>query len=105
MMGTPDECFGPEGKFFTELLRGRYVWLTYDAGCTDSFGRDLAYVWIGRGDSTDGEGSSDMWNRQLLRRGLADTLSIPPDDSFAATFEADRAVAQSAGLGLWTACM
>lgn len=100
----PAEICGREAHGFSELLRGRYVWLTYDAECQDRTDtpRDLAYVWIGAGDSTEGAGSSDMWNRQLLRRGFATTLAIAPNESFAATFEADAAIAEAAGLVLWT---
>jgi micrococcal nuclease len=94
---TPAECFGNEAWRFTELLRGRFVWLTYDAGCTDSFGRDLAYVWVGPGEG-------DLWNRQLVRRGFADTLSISPNTSYADVLAADRDQARDEGLGLWSAC-
>lgn len=99
--GRPPGLCGREAFGFTELLRGHYVWLTYDAGCTDDFGRDLAYVWIGAGDSGEGGMSSDMWNRQLVRRGFATTLSIAPNESYASTFEADRGAAEAEGLGLW----
>lgn len=98
MPGEVDQCFGPEATGFSELLLGRYVWLTYDAGCLDTFDRDLAYVWIGAGEG-------DMWNRQLMRRGFARTITVPPNETFAATFEADRADAEARGVGLWGACM
>lgn len=97
--GMPAELCGREAMAFTELLRGHYVWLTYDAGCMDGFGRDLAYVWIGPGD--DGEAASDMWNRQLLRRGFARTITIAPNDAYADVFEGDRAAAEGAELVLW----
>lgn len=94
---TPAECFANEAWAFTELLRGRHVWLTYDAECQDGFERDLAYVWVGAGPG-------DMWNRQLVRRGFATTLTIEPNSSNAAVLEADRAAAEAEGLGLWSAC-
>lgn len=96
---TPGECYGDEAYAFTELLRGRHVWITYDAECQDSTPqmRDLVYLWVG-------PGPGDMWNRQLVRRGLADTLTIEPNSSFAPLLEQDRAVASSEGSGLWSAC-
>jgi len=95
--GPPAECYGNEAYSFTELLRGRSVVLTFDAGCRDPFDRLLAYVWIG-------SGPGDLWQRQLLRRGYATPLSIEPNTSMASTFEEDRAAAQAAGAGLWGAC-
>ncbi|WP_157069893.1 thermonuclease family protein [Sandaracinus amylolyticus] len=94
---TPAECYGNEAWAFTELLRGRYVWLTYDAECQDHFGRDLAYVWVG-------SGPGDMWNRQLAARGFAEPLTIEPNSSNAPVIAEDSAAAQAAGLGLWSAC-
>lgn len=94
---TPAECHGVNAYAFTELLRGRTVILTFDQGCLDPFDRLLAYVWIG-------PGSGDLWQRQLLRRGLARTLSIAPNTGRADTFAADEEAARAASLGLWGAC-
>ena len=93
----PLECYANEAMAFTELLRGRYVWITYDAECQDAFGRDLAYVWVR-------PGPGDMWNRQLVRRGFARTLTIEPNSSYAALLEMDRTLASSEGLGLRSEC-
>lgn len=93
---TPD-CYGKEAFAFSELLRNRTVWLTFDQGMLDNNGRTLAYVWIGAGEG-------DLWQRQLVRRGLATTLTIAPNDHFAAMFEADELAAQSANVGLWADC-
>lgn len=93
----PRECFGPEAYGFSLQLDGRLVWLTFDAGCTDSFGRLLAYAWVGPGEG-------DLWQRQLLRRGFARTLTIPPNDAFAPTFAGDEVQATSEMRGLYAAC-
>lgn len=95
--GNPPECYGPEAARFTEQLEDHIVWLTFDAECTDRFGRLLAYLWIG-------EGPQDMWERQLLRRGFATLLTISPNTRHVSTFRADQSAAQSDGAGLWTAC-
>lgn len=94
----PRECFGAEAYGFTTQLAGRLVWLTFDADCTDTFGRLLAYAYVGAGEG-------DLWQRQLLRRGFARTLTIPPNDALAATFAADEALAMSELRGLHAACM
>jgi len=95
--GPPADCYGNESFGFTELLRGRAVILSFDAGCRDPFDRLLAYVWVGAGPG-------DLWQRQLLRRGYARTLSIAPNTAMASTFEEDQGIAQTAGAGLWGAC-
>jgi micrococcal nuclease len=96
--GSPADCFGPEAQAFTSAsLDGRLVWLTFDAGCLDSFERSLAYLWIGAG-------AGDLWQRQLLRRGMARTLSIAPNVTMARTFEDDQQIAADDDVGLWGAC-
>lgn len=93
--GQPVECFGPEAaRFNARLVEGEQVRLVFDAERRDRYGRLLAYVYTG-----------DVFvNEELIRRGFATTLTIPPNDSFADRFAelADRAAA--AGRGLWGAC-
>jgi micrococcal nuclease len=95
--GMPAQCYGDEAATFTRQLTGRLVWLTFDTGCLDRYERSLAYVWIG-------SGPGDLWQRQLLRRGLARPLAVPPNLTYAGIFEDDRASAVSANLGLWASC-
>ena len=97
MPGETSECFGDQATVFTNSLVGHQVWLTFDAECEDTFGRQLAYVHIGAG-------RNDMWQRQLLRRGYARVLTISPNDSFSGLFEMDLTTAQVEGAGQWTAC-
>jgi micrococcal nuclease len=94
-----NECFGIEATIFTELLRERLVWLTFDEDCLDDTEsmRTLAYVWIGSGEG-------DLWQRQLLRRGFAEEFGVAPNFFFRPTFESDQAIAREAGLGMWSAC-
>jgi micrococcal nuclease len=95
--GMPADCYGPEARAFTRNLEGRLVWLTFDEECFDGFDRVLAYVHVGPDEG-------GFWQRQLLRRGFATELGIGADRSFEAMFEADQAIAASAGEGLWSAC-
>lgn len=96
--GQPaDCCYAREAADFTRQLQGRLVWLTFDQECIDRFDRHLAYVHIG-------SGVRDMWQRQLLRRGMARVMTIGPNRFFASTFMQDKAVAQEANVGLWCSC-
>lgn len=95
--GAPSDCFADAAAAFTAHLRGRLVWLTFDAECHDRYNRTLAYVHVGGGDR-------DMWQRQLLRRGLAKVMTVGRNRAFSRTFESDQAVAKANGTGLWSAC-
>lgn len=95
--GSAAECFGNTAMEFTQQLTDKQVWLSFDQECEDKYGRLLAYV-------TFGPGPQDSWERQLLRRGLARTLVIGKNTAMADKLHADENAAQSAGVGLWSAC-
>jgi micrococcal nuclease len=95
--GTPVQCFGKKASAFTHhLLDGRRVRLVQDAEARDRYGRLLAYVY--RAD--DGL----FVNAELVRRGYAVTLTIPPNVRYAERFRDLAAKARDAGRGLWSAC-
>jgi micrococcal nuclease len=94
---TPVQCYAHRAAAENaRLVGGRRVRLVLDAEPRDRFGRLLAYVY--RAD--DGV----FVNAQLVRRGFARTLTIPPDVRFAARFRALAAQARRAHRGLWSAC-
>src|SRR5215211_9376213 len=75
--GEPVQCFGPRASAFAHrLLEGREVRVVFGVERRDVYGRLLGYVHL------DGR----MVNAVLLRRGLARTLTIPPNDRFARRF-------------------
>ena len=93
--GTPVQCFGPRASAFTHRLAdGRRARLVLGVERRDVYGRLLAYVRIG----------PRLLNAMLLRRGLARTLTIPPNDRFAPRFRRLELGAARAGRGLWAAC-
>src|SRR5262249_15018361 len=100
--GTPVQCGGPKAHTVNErLVRGRTVTLRFDAERRDIYHRLLAYVYV------PGQGRRDrplFVNAELARRGLARTLTIPPNDSFAQLFARLAAKAGAAGRGLWGQC-
>lgn len=79
-------------SFTRSRLEGRRVRLTFDEERKDRYGRLLAYVWVDR---------KTMLEDELLRRGLAQLLIIPPNDRYAARFAADQRQARRAHRGIW----
>lgn len=93
--GTPVQCYGPQASRFAHgLLGGRRVRLVFGAERRDHYGRLLAYAYLGE----------RFVNAALVRRGLARTLTIPPNDRFAPLLRRLELRAARAGRGLWGAC-
>ena len=99
--GTPVQCGGPKAHAVNErLVGGRTVTLRFDAEHRDVYGRLLAYVYRSSGPG----GRALFVNAELARRGLARTLTIPPNDSHAPLFARLAARAGVKGRGLWGRC-
>jgi micrococcal nuclease len=93
----PVECFGrAAAEENRRLVEGRTVTLDFDVEERDRFGRLLAYV----RRASDGL----LVNAELVRRGYATTLTIPPNVRYAGRFAALQREARRAGLGLWGSC-
>jgi micrococcal nuclease len=92
---TPVQCFAKKASHFnTSLVSGRAVTLRTDAEERDRYGRLLAYVYAG----------GRFVNRELVARGFARTLTIPPNVAHADEFAGLAHRAREAGMGLWKAC-
>ncbi len=92
---TPVQCFGPRASSFNHhLVEGRWVRLVFGVERRDVYDRLLAYVHLGR----------RFVNASLVRRGLARSLTIPPNDRFAPLFRRLELRAARAGRGLWGKC-
>jgi micrococcal nuclease len=93
--GTPVQCFGHRASDFDRrLVEHRRVRLVFGVERRDVYGRLLAYVYIGH----------RFVNEELVRRGLARTLEIPPNTLHNALFRRLELGAARAGRGLWGAC-
>lgn len=93
--GAPVQCFGPRASAFNHrLVEGRRVRLVFGVERRDTYGRLLAYVYLGR----------RFVNATLVRRGLARSLTIPPNDRFASLLRRLELGAARTGRGLWGAC-
>ena len=91
----PVQCYGHLASAFTKSqLEGRRVTLELDTEARDKYGRLLAYVLI------DGHRFDD----ELLARGYARFLVIPPNGSHARSMLHAELEARAAGRGLWGAC-
>jgi micrococcal nuclease len=99
---APVECGGEKAHAVNErLVGGRTVILRFDAEVRDVYDRLLAYVYV---PAAGPEGRPLFVNAELVRRGLARTLTIEPNDSFAAQFARLASGAGAAGRGLWGSC-
>ena len=93
--GEPVQCFGPQASAFNHrLVEGRRVRLVFGVERRDAYGRLLAYVYLER----------RFVNATLVRRGLARTLTIAPNDRFASQLKSLELRAARAARGLWGAC-
>lgn len=87
--------FGPEASEANrQMVEGQTVYLEKDVSNTDRYNRLLRYVYL-----TDGR----MVNKELLRLGLAQVATFPPDVKYVDRFLAVQREAQAAGVGLWGA--
>ncbi|HEX2393114.1 MAG TPA: thermonuclease family protein [Solirubrobacterales bacterium] len=93
--GTPIQCFGERAsRFDKRLVTHRRARLVFGVERRDVYGRLLAYVYLGH----------RFVNAELVRRGLARTLAIPPNTRFAGRFARLQRTAARLGRGLWGAC-
>ena len=89
----PVEAFGPEAAALTEatLSGAQEIYLEFDVGLQDRFGRYLAYVYA------DGV----MLNEHLVGSGLAVSSTYAPNVKYEDRFLAAQQQARAQGLNLW----
>jgi micrococcal nuclease len=74
-----------------DLVGGKQIRLELDVQVRDRYGRLLAYVWAGE----------VMVNAELVRRGYAQVMTIPPNVRYQELFLKLQREARQAGRGLW----
>ena len=79
----------------TDLIVGREVFLEPDVSDTDRHGRLLRHVWLPTDDGWANVGA------EIVRLGLAEARSYPPDTLWDAAYSAAEAEARAADLGIW----
>lgn len=94
---SPVEPFGPESAAANAaLVAGHVVLLERDISDRDEFGRLLRHVWL------ETAGGLLFVNFDLVARGYAEAITIPPDVRHAALLRAAARSARDAGRGLWS---
>jgi len=78
-----------------QLVGRATAWLELDSRLRDTHGRLLAYVWVER------SGARVMANAEMIRRGFAQVMTIPPNVRYQALFLKLQREAREAGRGLW----
>ncbi|MHA2620295.1 MAG: thermonuclease family protein [bacterium JZ-2024 1] len=87
------ETFSEEARVANrDLVLGKVVRLELDEQTTDSYGRTLAFVWV----------NGTNVNLELIRKGLAHLLYIPPNRKHYDEFLAAQKEAQTQGRGFWS---
>ncbi len=90
------ECFADQASEFTKReVDGKPVRFTVGREERDRYGRLLVYVWRADGQSL---------NARLVAGGYARTLTIPPNDRYAARFARLARDARAREAGLWGSC-
>ena len=85
--------FGSESKdYLKQLLTGKRVRLELDVAKYDQYNRTLAYVFLEDGTFV---------NAELLKRGYAVVLTIPPNVKYADEFLRLQRKARRQNVGLW----
>ena len=87
------EPYGTEAwNINRDLVEGKKVRLERDVSDKDEYGRLLRYVYVGE----------LMVNAEMVRRGLAEAKSYPPDTRNQEYLERLEEVAREMGRGMWT---
>ncbi len=88
---------GPRASAVNRALVARHaVRLELDVSHRDRWGRLLAYAWVMRAKKRV------MANAEMVRRGYAQVMTIPPNVKHQALFLRLQREAREAGRGLWS---
>ena len=74
-----------------EMVEGKTVRLEKDTSETDKYGRSLRYVYV----------NDTLVNAELVKLGLAEAKSYPPDTKYQDLLERLESEARHAGRGIW----
>ena len=86
------EAYGMEAwQANRQLVEGKKVRLEKDVSNTDKYGRLLRYVYV----------DDIMVNAELVRLGLAEAKTYPPDTKYQDILAQLEKEARQAGLGMW----
>ncbi len=88
-----DQPFYQEAKEFNQkLVEGKEIKIEFDVQRKDKYGRILAYVYVGK----------IFVNAELIRNGLANLYTVPPNVKHTDYFLGLQNEAQVRNLGIWS---
>ena len=93
----PEPYAKAAARYLARLVKGRRLFLETDVEAHDRYGRTLGYLWAQK----EGDSTPILVNAQLLRAGLAQLLTIPPNVKYVERFVAAQREARNEGIGLW----
>ena len=100
-----DQCYGPESRAWTtDRLLDRYVRLSFDATCQDTYGRTLAYVYLLDEGDTAGEDPGTFINSAIIRSGYARVYEDFDNILLAEQLYTAQTAAEQANVGIWATC-
>lgn len=79
--------------YLKELLDSKEVFIEYDVGTLDQYGRTLAYVYLDDGTT--------MVNADLIQNGYAKVVRIEPNVKYYEKLKELEEEAKALGLGIW----
>ena len=96
---SKNTVWGTYASDYTKSLleEGQTVYLEYDVGIEDKYGRTLAYVWL-KEDTSD---IMNMLNAKLLADGYAVDKEYKPNRKYTQQFHEIRVNAENSNTGLW----
>ncbi|MGD6844088.1 thermonuclease family protein [Bacillus infantis] len=98
------EEYGKEaGRYTSESLKGKKVWLQKDVSETDRYGRFLRIVWleVPSDDFVEKEIRLKMFIARLILNGYAEPSTYNPDVKYSVLFAEFAREARSSSTGLW----
>lgn len=91
---TPVQPYGKEASNYSKkTLNNRKVYLEFDKGKEDQYGRYLAYVWLDK---------DHMYNEELVEKGLAREKYFAPNGKYREVFKKAQQRAQEKHLNIWS---
>lgn len=102
-----EQPYGAEAAAYTrQRLEGKRVYLELDVGERDKYDRLLAYLWLEQpADASEAEVRAKMYNAELLLKGCAELMTVPPNVKYSDLFTMLQQEARQAGRGLWSAAV
>jgi micrococcal nuclease len=87
------------GKYASDntkaILESKSVYLEYDEDMLDKYGRLLAYIYY------ENDGELIMINSELLETGMAEVMTVSPNDKYEKKFNKLEEKAMNMDLGMW----